>query len=124
MLRVLLLVGVGLAVAAAALFAVGAREPVWQLARGNGPVWFVALRFEARGTELQQAISELYVMAAGPYGLAAPNDPEADGRNEPDVAADWQTLAQATYFNWRKQSIYGGSTEFQKIIMAKAFLGL
>jgi hypothetical protein len=45
MLRVLLLVGVGLAVAAAALFAVGAREPVWQLARGNGPVWFVALRF-------------------------------------------------------------------------------
>ena len=48
-----------------------------------------------RGTELQQAISELYVMAAGPYGLAAPNDPEADGRNEPDVAADWQTLAQA-----------------------------
>jgi len=77
-----------------------------------------------RGTELQQAISELYVMAAGPYGLAAPNDPEADGRNEPDVAADWQTLAQATYFNWRKQSIYGGSTEIQKNIMAKAFLGL
>ena len=77
-----------------------------------------------RGTELQQAISELYVMAAGPYGLVAPNDPEADGRNEPDVAADWQTLAQATYFNWRKQSIYGGSTEIQKNIMAKAFLGL
>jgi alkylation response protein AidB-like acyl-CoA dehydrogenase len=77
-----------------------------------------------RGTELQQAISELYVMAAGPYGLAAPHDPEADGRNEPDVAADWQTLAQATYFNWRKQSIYGGSTEIQKNIMAKAFLGL
>jgi pimeloyl-CoA dehydrogenase large subunit len=77
-----------------------------------------------RGTELQQAISELYVMAAGPYGLVAPQDPEAEGRNEPDVAEDWQMLAQATYFNWRKQSIYGGSNEIQKNIMAKAFLGL
>jgi pimeloyl-CoA dehydrogenase large subunit len=77
-----------------------------------------------RGTELQQAISELYVMAAGPYGIVAPQDPEGDGRNEPDVAEDWQMLAQATYFNWRKQSIYGGSNEIQKNIMAKAFLGL
>jgi pimeloyl-CoA dehydrogenase large subunit len=77
-----------------------------------------------RGTELQQAISELYVMAAGPYGLVAPQDPEAEGRNEPEVAEDWQMLAQATYFNWRKQSIYGGSNEIQKNIMAKAFLGL
>ena len=77
-----------------------------------------------RGTELQQAISELYVMAAGPYGMVAPDDPEASGRNEPAVADDWQTLSQATYFNWRKQSIYGGSTEIQKNIMAKAFLGL
>ncbi|MFM7304308.1 MAG: hypothetical protein ACKO4X_13390, partial [Alphaproteobacteria bacterium] len=34
------------------------------------------------------------------------------------------TLAQPTYFNWRKQSIYGGSNEIQKNIMAKAFLGL
>jgi alkylation response protein AidB-like acyl-CoA dehydrogenase len=76
-----------------------------------------------RGTELQQAISELYVMAAGPYGLVSA-DPEADRWNEPEVAQDWQTLAQATYFNWRKQSIYGGSTEIQKNIMAKAFLGL
>ena len=33
-------------------------------------------------------------------------------------------ISQATYFNWRKQSIYGGSTEIQKNIMAKAFLGL
>ena len=79
---------------------------------------------KCRGTELQQAISELYVMAAGPYGMVAPDDPEADGRNEPAVADDWQTLSQATYFNWRKQSIYGGSTEIQKNIMAKAFLGL
>ena len=70
-----------------------------------------------RGTEIQQAISELYVMAAGPYGMvAAPADVE--------VVPEWTELAQATYFNWRKQSIYGGSNEIQKNIMAKAFMGL
>jgi pimeloyl-CoA dehydrogenase large subunit len=76
-----------------------------------------------RGTEIQQAISELFVEAAGPYGLAG-SDPDADRRNEPEVAPDWASLAQPTYFNWRKQSIYGGSNEIQKNIMAKAFLGL
>ena len=30
----------------------------------------------------------------------------------------------ATYFNWRKISIYGGSNEIQKNIIAKAILGL
>ena len=70
-----------------------------------------------RGTEIQQAISELYVMAAGPYGLASAAD-HSDGLPE------WTELAQSTYFNWRKQSIYGGSNEIQKNIMAKAFLGL
>jgi alkylation response protein AidB-like acyl-CoA dehydrogenase len=70
-----------------------------------------------RGTEIQQAISELYVMAAGPYGMAAA-PPGADAMPE------WTELAQATYFNWRKQSIYGGSNEIQKNIMAKAFMGL
>ncbi|MFN0164380.1 MAG: acyl-CoA dehydrogenase family protein [Burkholderiales bacterium] len=70
-----------------------------------------------RGTEIQQAISELYVLAAGPYGLVSSG-------NAPDSELDWTSLAQATYFNWRKQSIYGGSTEIQKNIMAKAFLGL
>ena len=70
-----------------------------------------------RGTEIQQAISELYVMAAGPYGMAAA-PPGVDEMPE------WTELAQATYFNWRKQSIYGGATEIQKNIMAKAFMGL
>ncbi len=76
-----------------------------------------------RGTEIQQEISELYVMAAGPYGMVGA-DPDGDRWNEPELAPEWATLAQPTYFNWRKQSIYGGSNEIQKNIMAKAFLGL
>jgi pimeloyl-CoA dehydrogenase large subunit len=76
-----------------------------------------------RGTEIQQAISELFVEAAGPYGLVGA-DPEQDRWNEPELAPEWATIAQPTYFNWRKQSIYGGSNEIQRNIMAKAFLGL
>ena len=77
-----------------------------------------------RGTEIQQAISELYVLAAGPYGMVAGGNEDSDRRNEPENAPDWMALSQPTYFNWRKQTIYGGSTEIQKNIMAKAFLGL
>ena len=70
-----------------------------------------------RGTEIQQAISELYMMAAGPYGMAA-------AAHSGEDLPEWTEIAQATYFNWRKQSIYGGSNEIQKNIMAKAFMGL
>ncbi len=76
-----------------------------------------------RGTQIQQAISALFVEAAGPYALpAAPEDME--GWNEPEIAPDWAGMAAPTYFNWRKQTIYGGSSEIQRQIMAKAFLGL
>ena len=47
----------------------------------------------------------------------------ADGMPVADICRK-AGISQATYFNWRKQSIYGGSTEIQKNIMAKAFLGL
>ena len=60
--------------------------------------------------------------AAGPYVLAGA-DPDADHWNEPELAPEWAANAAPTYFNWRKQSFYGGSNEIQKIIMAKAFLG-
>jgi pimeloyl-CoA dehydrogenase large subunit len=78
-----------------------------------------------KGSEIMQAISALYVEAAGPYGLPSPAiQVEEEGANEPEIAPDWALMAQPTYFNWRKLSIYGGSNEIQRNIMAKAFLGL
>ena len=83
---------------------------------------------KVRGSEILQAITELYLEAAGPYAL--PSVPEArDGANEPEVAPapeelSWATTVASTYLNWRKLSIYGGSNEIQRQIMAKAFLGL
>ena len=62
---------------------------------------------------------------AGP--LALPYQPEEDdaefGSNEPPEDLDWATPAAPAYFNYRKTTIYGGSNEIQRNIIAKAVLG-
>ena len=47
-----------------------------------------------------------------------------DGRNEAVIGPDYATEAAPMYFNYRKVSIYGGSNEIQRNIVAKAILGL
>ena len=90
--------------------------------RGNKPDPTTSV-LKIKGTEIQQGVSELLMKAAGPYAWVD-GDPEAEGSNDLDVAPDWAFGLAGTYFNWRKQSIYGGSNEIQRNIMAKAFLGL
>ena len=75
-----------------------------------------------RGSELQQATSELLLDIVGPYAL--PAQQSTDGRNEPPVGPDWADAVAPLYFNLRKVSIYGGSNEIQRNIIAKAILGL
>ncbi len=77
-----------------------------------------------KGTEMQQAITELVLEAVGYY--AYPYLPEALewGWNEEPIGPDYAAAAAPTYFNWRKASIYGGSNEIQKNIIAKMVLGL
>jgi pimeloyl-CoA dehydrogenase large subunit len=76
-----------------------------------------------KGSEIQQATTELLLEVVGPY--AAPYQPEQDeGWNEPPVGPDWAGPVAPTYFNYRKVSIYGGTNEIQKNIIAKAILGL
>lgn len=77
-----------------------------------------------KGTEIQQTITELMLDAVGPYG--APYLPEADepGWNGEPVGPAYAVDAAPYYFNWRKVTIYGGSNEIQKNIIAKAILGL
>ena len=77
-----------------------------------------------RGTEVQQRLTELHLEAVGAY--ANPYIPDAlrDGWNEEPVGPDYAASAAPRYFNWRKASIYGGTNEIQKGILAKFVLGL
>ncbi|APH73191.1 pimeloyl-CoA dehydrogenase large subunit [Aquibium oceanicum] len=76
-----------------------------------------------KGSEIQQATTHLLMEVMGPY--AAPYIPEHDDRwNEPSDVPDYAPTAAPNYFNFRKVSIYGGSNEIQKNIIAKAVLGL
>jgi alkylation response protein AidB-like acyl-CoA dehydrogenase len=70
-----------------------------------------------KGSELQQAVSELVLDLAGPGGLASGADEDSDLQT-------WQRLAAPTYLNLRKASIYGGSNEIQRQIIARTILGL
>ncbi|MFV9428263.1 acyl-CoA dehydrogenase family protein [Rhodococcus aetherivorans] len=69
-----------------------------------------------RGSELQQAATELLVDIAGPDSLPAGEV----GIDSPD----WAQLTMPTYLNNRKVTIYGGSNEVQRSIIASSILGL
>jgi len=73
-----------------------------------------------KGSELQQEATELLVDVLGVAGLAyRETDSIAGGFTAvPEGAVD----AMPTYFNWRKASIYSGSNEVQRTIIAKAIL--
>ncbi|MBD8870559.1 acyl-CoA dehydrogenase family protein [Nocardioides donggukensis] len=70
-----------------------------------------------KGSELQQAVSELVVDLAGPASLAS-------GAGDGSSLEQWQHRATPAYLNLRKASIYGGSNEIQRQIIAKTILGL
>ena len=68
-----------------------------------------------KGTELQQAVSELVVDLGGPATL---------GSGAGDDTLDWYRRSTPIYLNLRKASIYGGSNEIQRQIISRGILGL
>ncbi|HEY5071512.1 MAG TPA: acyl-CoA dehydrogenase family protein [Caulobacteraceae bacterium] len=86
--------------------------------KGPGPESSI---LKIKGTEIQQRLTELALEAAGHYGAPYLRDVSHNvGAIGPDYA---QGLA-GQYFNGRKTSIYGGSNEIQRNIIAKLVLGL
>ncbi|MGV0853259.1 acyl-CoA dehydrogenase family protein [Mycolicibacterium phlei] len=84
-------------------------------------------------TELSQTITELAMEAAGPRArvyqphATCPGGPIADFEPPADgyvSGEEWQAVAPLRYFNDRAGSIYAGSNEIQRNILAKAALGL
>ena len=85
--------------------------------RGDGKPDPASSILKIRGSELQQATSELLTEAMGPAASIRHGE-------VPDETWDWARGGAATYFNLRKLSIYGGANEIQRTIIAKAILGL
>jgi pimeloyl-CoA dehydrogenase large subunit len=78
-----------------------------------------------KGSEIQQATTELLLEVVGPYAMPYQPERADDERwNEPPIGPEWAGPIAPTYFNWRKTTIYGGTNEIQKNIIAKAILGL
>ena len=83
-----------------------------------------ASTLKVRGSEIQQRLAELTMEAVGEY--AQPYQPGMlfHDTNETPIGPDHAVPAAPRYFNMRKTSIYGGSTEIQKNIVSKMVLGL
>ena len=77
-----------------------------------------------KGSEIQQAITELLVQAAGPYALQLRREAMAAGYQGDAVGPFYATPLAAHYLNMRKLSIFGGANEIQKNIIAGMILGL
>ncbi|HYG26863.1 MAG TPA: acyl-CoA dehydrogenase family protein, partial [Caulobacteraceae bacterium] len=93
-------------------------------AMGSGkPVGPASSMLKLTGSETQQAITELTLEAVGNYALPFVADTWAQ-TNEERAGPDYAAPAAPAYFNYRKASIYAGSNEIQKNIMAKLVLGL
>jgi alkylation response protein AidB-like acyl-CoA dehydrogenase len=92
-----------------------------QMSRGIDPGPAASL-FKIRGTEIFQRITDLTHQAIGNYGLAIREHPVTANRFMP--GPDYGHTATEKYLNSRKLSIYGGSNEIQRNIIAKAVLGL
>ena len=86
----------------------------------------VAAVLKLRGAELRQRVADLAVEALGEHGLAVNpdggyrHDPDTPEPPAPDHAKGW--LARAMFR--RATTIYGGSNEIQRNIIARGVLGL
>ncbi len=85
------------------------------------------------GTELQQRMTELMLEAAGPLarawqpGVSMPGGPVTNfpGTLDDYVSGEvWQAIAPLRYLNERAGTIYAGTNEIQRGIIAKAQFGL
>lgn len=91
------------------------------VATGNAPGPESSI-LKIKGTEIQQRLTELAIEATAYYAIPFPE--LTDGQNEPAVGPDYAWETSMSYLSQRVATIYGGSSEVQRNIIAKAVLGL
>jgi acyl-CoA dehydrogenase len=114
-----------IAILAAQIAAIEASEDVVmaQVARGRNP-GPAASMLKIQGTETAQQVQELAVELAGDYAAVSQFAARQPGSNEAPIGPAIALTAVPRYFNGRAASIYGGSNEIQRNIIAKMVLGL
>lgn len=114
-----------IAILAAQIAAIEASEDVVmaQVARGRNP-GPAASMLKIQGTETAQQVQELAVELAGDYAAVSQFSARQPGSNEAPIGPAIALTAVPRYFNGRAASIYGGSNEIQRNIIAKMVLGL
>jgi len=92
-------------------------------AQGKGPGAESSI-LKIKGTEIQQRLTELTMEAVGLYAHPYERGMKEHGSNVTGIGPDYSQNTAENYFNFRKTSIYGGSNEIQRNIIAKMILGL
>ena len=77
-----------------------------------------------RGSEIQQTLSEMMMLAAGSAAIPFQREWLDAGWQAEAPVAPWAVPLGAAYLNMRKTTIYGGSNEIQRNIIAQSVLGL
>jgi len=77
-----------------------------------------------KGSEIQQVLTELTMMAAGPAALPYVREGDNGAADVEWLSDEAFRYATGHYFNFRKTSIYGGSNEIQRNIITQLVLGL
>ena len=84
----------------------------------------IAGLLKIRGSEIQQRYTELMMLAAGPFALPLIREAmEAGWQGDFPGGEAMSAPLASTYFNMRKTTIYGGSNEVQRNIVAQTVLG-
>ncbi len=91
---------------------------------GGGQVGAKPSLLKIRGTDIQQDLTEMLMQAMAYYAHPFTVSMSEKRSNQPPVGPDYAASRAPTYFSFRKASIYGGSNEIQRNIMAKMVLGL
>jgi alkylation response protein AidB-like acyl-CoA dehydrogenase len=89
--------------------------------RNPGPA---SSMLKTQGTEAMQRIDELAIDVAAHYAAVDQPGAREPGSNETPIGPDHSLVAMPRYLNNRAASIYGGSNEIQRDIMARLVLGL
>jgi alkylation response protein AidB-like acyl-CoA dehydrogenase len=76
-----------------------------------------------KGSEIQHSTTEILMEIAGPQAMARQVE-FLTGKTDTPLAEPWQATSALNYFITRAATIYGGTSEVQRNVVAKAILGL